>query len=116
MFAVVQYNAENLRNVTLLYLDELSTNTACREHKKSEFSISNSKRNSIMRIALTIIVACLAVPGFAHDQSDKTRCKKTEQQIRSVQSKMRAGYTRAQGEKLEARLRKLRADRTKYCR
>ncbi len=52
----------------------------------------------------------------AHDQGSKSKCDKTKQQIRLVQSKMRAGYTRAQGEKLEARLRKLRADRGKFCR
>jgi hypothetical protein len=53
---------------------------------------------------------------MAQAQSDQEKCAKTEQQIRLVQSKMRAGYTRAQGEKLEARLRKLRAERARACR
>jgi hypothetical protein len=70
-----------------------------------------------MRIIFAVIFVCLIAPAsLAHDQSDQTKCKKTEQQIRQVESKMRAGYTRAQGEKLQARLRKLRADRAKLCR
>ena len=70
-----------------------------------------------MRLLLVISVWFLFIPvGFAHVQSDQARCEKTKQQIRLVQSKMRAGYTRAQGEKLEARLRKLRAERAKVCR
>jgi len=70
-----------------------------------------------MRTVIALIFLCLIGPaGQAHDQSGKTKCKKTKQQIRQVESKMRAGYTRVQGEKLEARLRKLRADRARICR
>ena len=70
-----------------------------------------------MRILMVVLISCLFIPaGSAHEQSEQARCEKTDQQIRLVQSKMRAGYTRAQGEKLEARLRKLRAERAKYCR
>ncbi len=70
-----------------------------------------------MRSVIALFFVCLVAPtGQAHEQSNKSKCDKTKQQIRLVQSKMRAGYTRAQGEKLEARLRKLRADRGKFCR
>ncbi len=70
-----------------------------------------------MRIVFAVIFLYLVVPAsLAHNQRDETKCKKTEQQIRLVESKMRAGYTRAQGEKLAASLRKLRAERAKYCR
>ena len=70
-----------------------------------------------MRIVFAVMFLYLVVPAsLAYDKSAETKCKKTEQQIRWVESKMRAGYTRAQGEKLEARLRKLRAERSKYCR
>jgi len=70
-----------------------------------------------MRLVITLLFVCLAAPaGQAHEQNNKSKCDKTRQQIRLVQSKMRAGYTRAQGEKLEARLRKLRADRSEFCR
>ena len=43
-------------------------------------------------------------------------CEKIKQKIHRIQSKMRSGYTRAEGEKLEAELRRLRALRQKACR
>lgn len=70
-----------------------------------------------MRLLLVVTVSFLFIPvSFADVQGDQARCEKTKQQIRLIQSKMRAGYTRAQGEKLEARLRKLRVERAKTCR
>jgi len=70
-----------------------------------------------MRILLVVIFSLLySSTTMAQVQSDQEKCAKTKQQIRLVQSKMRAGYTRAQGEKLEARLRKLRAERARRCR
>jgi len=70
-----------------------------------------------MRILLVVIFFLLYSPAtMAQVRSDQEKCAKINQQIRLVQSKMRAGYTRAQGEKLEARLRKLRAERAKACR
>ncbi len=70
-----------------------------------------------MRI-LTIIVFCLLfMPGVsAHEYCSKAECEETKQKIRKIQSKMRQGYTRKQGEKMEADLRKLRAIRFKKCR
>ena len=52
----------------------------------------------------------------ANDDVDKARCAAVKKQIRHVQSRMRAGYTRAQGERLEARLRKLKKQRKSVCR
>jgi ribosomal protein L21 len=43
-------------------------------------------------------------------------CKKIKQKIRHIRSRMRSGYTRAQGERMEAELRRLRAMRRKSCR
>jgi hypothetical protein len=43
-------------------------------------------------------------------------CEKIKQRIRHIQSRMRSGYTRAQGERMEAELRRLRAMRRKACR
>ena len=43
-------------------------------------------------------------------------CEKIKQKIRHIQSRMRSGYTRAQGERMEAELRRLRAMRRKACR
>ena len=70
-----------------------------------------------MRI-LTVIALCLLfMPGVsAHEYCSKAECEKTRQKIEQIHSKMRQGYTRKQGEKMEAELRKLRAIRFKQCR
>jgi len=63
------------------------------------------------------IIGCLIAGGsLAHTGDAKVECEKVKQKIRYIQSKMRSGYTRAQGEKMEAELRKLRALRSKMCR
>jgi uncharacterized protein YdaU (DUF1376 family) len=65
-----------------------------------------------------LILALFVITAWAldHDKESKSACAKTREKIRAVQAKMRSGYTRAQGEKLEARLRELRAQRKKHCR
>jgi hypothetical protein len=64
-----------------------------------------------------IALGLLLVPGAsAHEHCPKAECEKTKQKIRHIQSKMRQGYTRKQGEKMEQDLRKLRAIRSKMCR
>jgi hypothetical protein len=75
------------------------------------------QRNCAMRI-LTLIAFCLLfVPGVsAHEYCSKAECEETRQKIRKIQSKMRQGYTRKQGEKMEADLRMLTAIRSKKCR
>ncbi len=60
------------------------------------------------------LLLAAAVP--AHVYCPKAECEATKQRIRKIQSKMRLGYTRSQGEKLEAELRRLRALRSKRCR
>jgi len=68
---------------------------------------------------MLVIVCCgilFAGISSAYDSDAKADCKKVKQKIRHIQSKMRAGYTRAQGEKMEAELRKLRTLRKKTCR
>ena len=70
-------------------------------------------------LAYIVMSLILAVPAEADSNSRRDRqleCEKIKQEIREIQSKMRSGYTRAQGEKLEERLRKLRALRAKACR
>ncbi len=70
-----------------------------------------------MRLTLIICTTlALAGTGLAHPDNAKLECKEIKQKIRHIQSKMRAGYTRAQGEKMEAELRKLRSLRSKACR
>ena len=64
-----------------------------------------------------LVIFILAAPAVdAADVGQQSECEKVKQKIRHVQSRMRAGYTRAQGEKLEAELRRLRALRRKTCR
>lgn len=69
-----------------------------------------------MRIVTIIGLLMLAIPVSGSDTDRELKCEEIKQDIREIQSKMRAGYTRAQGEKLRARLRKLRALRSKACR
>lgn len=66
--------------------------------------------------AALIIGLCSAVGVAEADRADKRQCLAIKEKIRHVRSKMRAGYTRAQGERLEAKLRKLRKSRRKKCR
>jgi len=58
----------------------------------------------------------LAIGSFAHDVPDNAECAAVKEKIRHIQSRMRSGYTRAQGEKMESRLRKLRKQRKEKCR
>jgi hypothetical protein len=71
-----------------------------------------------MRQLLVLLLAtALAAPdGLARSRADEAACAEVKQEIREIESKMRSGYTRAQGEKYEARLRKLKAKRRKLCR
>jgi hypothetical protein len=58
----------------------------------------------------------LPTAAYTHDHCAQARCEETRQKIRKIEAKMRQGYTRAQGEKMEAELRSLRAIRSKRCR
>ncbi len=70
-----------------------------------------------MRLFLTVALSLLLADGsFAHDTSDKAECTAVKEKIRRIHSTMRSGYTRAQGEKMESRLRKLRKQRKEKCR
>lgn len=51
-----------------------------------------------------------------NQNSRQAACMKVKEQLRNVESRMRAGYTRAEGERLEARRRKLRKKRFRLCR
>lgn len=66
------------------------------------------------RLLLLMPLALLAAPSAGHDA--QTQCAEVKAKIRHVQSKMRQGYTRAQGERLEAELRRLRERRARVCR
>lgn len=65
-------------------------------------------------VTLMILLGVWNVPSAASTDDDQ-KCKATKEKIRKVQSKMRSGYTRAQGEKMEEQLRELRKKRKKFC-
>jgi len=70
-----------------------------------------------MRTMTMLLVSFFFVSAeAAHERPDKTECTAIKEKIRHIQSKMRAGYTRAQGERMEEQLRKLRLARSKKCR
>ncbi len=71
-----------------------------------------------MRFILVVVLLCVLSPAasHAHNVCAKAKCEETKQKIEKIQAKMRQGYTRAQGEKMEAQLRSLRAIRSKRCR
>ena len=69
-----------------------------------------------MRWIIGVALVALPLATMADARDREIECEKIKQDIRMIQSKMRAGYTRAEGEKLRAKLRKLRALRSKVCR
>ena len=69
-----------------------------------------------MRLMIFAIAFLIPTLGNAHNYCAKAKCEEMKQKIERIHAKMRQGYTRAQGEKLEAELRRLRAIRSKRCR
>ena len=69
-----------------------------------------------MRVIVFATILMIVPPAMGDAPDRELRCEEIKQEIRTIQSKMRAGYSRAQGEKLRARLRTLRALRSKACR
>ena len=69
-----------------------------------------------MKSLLLLLCIAMSVPAMAHPADKKAQCDRVKQQIRNVESRMRAGYTRAQGERLAERLRELREKRHRLCR
>ncbi len=70
-----------------------------------------------MRTVTVLVINLLFCSSIsAHEHCAKAECEETKQKIRHIQSKMRQGYTRKQGEKMEDDLRRLRAIRAKECR
>ena len=65
-------------------------------------------------VALALLV--LAGQGHAGHDRDALACDEVKEAIREIEARMRAGYTRAQGERYEARLRKLKRKRSRLCR
>ncbi|MFQ5547897.1 MAG: hypothetical protein ACE5FV_06385 [Woeseia sp.] len=70
---------------------------------------------NLIRLSFLLILLSASV-GRAHDDCAQVRCEQTRQKIAKIESQMRQGYTRAQGEKMAAELRRLRAIRSMVCR
>jgi hypothetical protein len=71
----------------------------------------------MIRLCILVFV-CLVAGTEAHARSeyDKRACAEVKEEIRTIEAKMRAGYTRAQGERYAAKLRELKRKRSKLCR
>jgi hypothetical protein len=68
-------------------------------------------------LAWMLLIIFLSLPAAeAGNKHDAAECAEVKEKIRTIESRMRAGYTRAQGERYEERLRELRAKRYKICR
>lgn len=68
-------------------------------------------------LSVILLAIALSVPAAAANKADrKAQCQRVKQQIRKVESRMRQGYTRAQGERLAERLRELKEKRYRLCR
>ena len=63
-----------------------------------------------------LLLAWAALQAAADTSDDEAACEKVKQKIRSIQSKMRNGYSAAQGIRLEDRLRELKEKRYQLCR
>ncbi|MDH4071821.1 MAG: hypothetical protein OEV41_01805 [Gammaproteobacteria bacterium] len=70
-----------------------------------------------MRVLLLVLIILSSVALAADDRRDRAlHCEEIKQKVRFIHSRMRAGYTRAEGERMEEELRRLRALRAKACR
>lgn len=63
-----------------------------------------------------LLIVLAAIQAEAQARDDEAACEKVKQQIRSIQTKMRHGYSAAQGIRYEDRLRELKEKRYRLCR
>ena len=67
-------------------------------------------------IFMAVALIFIGAPAMAASKCDKEACQAVKADIREIQAKMRSGYTVSQGNRYEARLRKLRDQRSRLCR
>ncbi len=65
---------------------------------------------------MLMLIISVLVPVHAGNKDDKAACEQVKRKIRAIESKMRDGYSAAQGIRYEARLRALKEKRYKLCR
>ena len=69
------------------------------------------------RVMITALAFCLvSAQSDAKPARDALACEEVKQAIREIEARMRAGYSRSQGERYEAKLRKLKRKRSHLCR
>ena len=90
---------------------------AADRRESAQYNRRYIKENVMTRLWI-VALACLLVPSAstARSNCDKLACNDVKEEIREIESRMRSGYSRAQGEKYEARLRKLKRKRRSVCR
>jgi hypothetical protein len=119
-FASAKYTADQTKGDRFAFFTESAANDSCHSGQLPQSSHKYSgilQGGEMMRLTAIILISVLLVAGStAHEQPDKAECAAIKQKIRHIQSKMRSGYNRAQGERMEAQLRKLRIKRAKKCR
>lgn len=73
-------------------------------------------REPVRKLFVLALLGATCQPAEAGPRDEEADCAAVKEDIREIEARMRAGYTRAQGERYEARLRKLKARRRKLCR
>jgi len=73
-------------------------------------------KNAICTILIAATLIGSVLPASAASKCDKEACAAVKADIREIQAKMRSGYTVAQGNRYEEKLRKLRDKRSRLCR
>ena len=68
-----------------------------------------------IRITLLVLAGTASAAAVAAGCGESD-CDEIKAEIREIEARMRAGYTRAQGEKFEAKLRRLKRERKTACR
>ena len=69
------------------------------------------------RVLLAALLLFLfSAQSDAKPDCDALACEEVKQAIRDIEARMRAGYSRAQGERYEEKLRKLKRKRSRLCR
>jgi len=71
-----------------------------------------------MKFIAWMLLATMLCSGatYAGDKRKEAECAVVKEKIRNIESRMRAGYTRAQGERYNEKLRELKTKRYKLCR
>ena len=70
----------------------------------------------IKLIRAGLLLAVTALPAIADEHCARWTCDEVKAEIREIESRMRAGYTHAQGLRYEERLRELKDCRYRLCR